>query len=285
MRFQLYSGLVRDKKWYNFAEIERLQGGSLTLLKGGDKTGAARILNLLKGSLKKLYTENDEEYELTEKDYRDIKTIDTWKIGYEQIKLFTGEKYPVFEENFLCTTCSRPGREFYTKVNESWEKLIEEGFVVEHFQQEPDEKITVKLPKPFVVEGERTVVGGTFDEIVLSPMTVGDMLQIHHDTNSMKDDASEVYAIWDVSIVEVKGMNPRDLVLLKRMPDKFFSETYLNDPENQQAIIDKFENMRLGFDAVGRRISCRNCGEEVGRRLDFTNFFSPLLEKSSFRGN
>lgn len=279
MRIRLYSGIVREGKWYNHAEIEKLDGGGLTLLKGADRTGAARVLNLIKGSIKSVYTEGDEEYVLKSNDYKDFKAVDSWKIGYEQIKLFSKEKYPAFLENFFCGTCSSPGREIYTEVKESWEKLIEEGYVSEYFQEDKEFFTEIKLPVPFVVEAERTIVGGAFDTLRVEPLSIGDMLQIHHDTKAMKDDASQIYATWDASIVEVKGMSSQELNILKRNPKSFFSEKYLNDPENIQTLIDSFEDIRLGMDATGRRISCRNCGAEVGGRLDFTNFFSPFLQK------
>ena len=49
MRFRLYCGMVRNNEWYNYTEVQPLQGGVLAMLDGAEMTGAARILNLVKG--------------------------------------------------------------------------------------------------------------------------------------------------------------------------------------------------------------------------------------------
>lgn len=282
--FQLYSGLVRNGKWYNYAEVSPLPGGALALLEGGDKTGAAKTLNLVKGSITSLFDESGNEYVLTPKDYRDIKAVDSWKIGYEQIKLKTGESHPIFPEYFFCNVCSRPGDEKYTDIKESWQTLIDKGLIDEFYQEDMEENVEVNLPEPFTVEGNRTVVGGTFSKLIVRPITLGDMFTIHHDSNAMSDQANQIYATWDASIVEVCGMSETDFNIIKRSSQTYFSKKYLNSDANIDAMINAFDSIKLGFDGKDRKVSCKYCGSEIGGSLDFTNFFSLLLKKKSIQG-
>src|SRR4030042_5943677 len=113
MKFRLYCGLFRNGEWFNYCEVKPLKGGALALLEGQDKSGAARLLNLMKGSFSHLFTEEGKEFECKENDFLDLKVIDTWKIGYEQIKLATGNDYPIITENFFCPRCSKPETEHY----------------------------------------------------------------------------------------------------------------------------------------------------------------------------
>ena len=64
MRFRLYCGIVKDGEWYNYSEVVPLMGGVLSVLEGVEKTGASRVLNLMKGSIKSIFTEDGKEERL-----------------------------------------------------------------------------------------------------------------------------------------------------------------------------------------------------------------------------
>jgi hypothetical protein len=278
-RFRLYCGLVRFGEWYNYAEVHPLTGGVIAMLEGGERTGAARLLNLMKGSVTSFFTEDGKEHVLLPSDYEDIKVVDSWKIGYEQIKLKTGETHPVIPEFFLCPRCSQPRREQYTSVNESWQELIEKGLIEEIFMDSPEFNYEVKLPDPIVIQSMKTVAGGTFDTIVMKPLSIGDMLRIHRNPDAMSSDANMIFAQWDAELVEVKGMAERDFNLIKRNPTQSFSRKYFGTDANQEAIEEAQDLNIVGIKADNRIIYCKNCGNEIREGLDFTNFFSLLLPK------
>jgi hypothetical protein len=278
-RFRLYCGLVRNGSWYNYAEVHPLTGGVLAMLDGGEKTGAARLLNLMKGSVKSFFTEDGQEYILQSSDYEDIKVMDSWKIGYEEIKLKTGETHPIIPESFLCTRCSLPRREQYTNVNESWQSLIEAGMIDEIFLDSPNDTYEVTLPDPIEIQSMKTVAGGTFDTIVMRHATIGDMLRVHRSPEAMSSEANMICAMWDATIVEVKGMSQKDFNILKRNPAQSFSKKYFNTDANQEAIEEAQEINNVGLSAKYRIIYCQNCGNEIREGLDYTNFFSLLLPK------
>jgi len=281
-KFRLYCGLVRNGKWYNYTEINPLTGGVLTMLDGQDKSGAVRLINLMKGSTKKFLTEDGEEYELKPEDYNDMYVADTWKIGYEAIKLFSNNPYPIIPENFYCPRCSMPKMERFTEVNESWQKLIEDGKIDEFFLNNPDPTFDVDLPDPIVIQPGRTIAGGSFTHVTRRPVIMADAVAIHKDPFIMSNEASVVYAIWDASIVKIEGMSERDLNIIKRIPDQSFTKKYI---AISQANIDAMDQSDadniLGIDAPTRKISCQFCNNEIGGYLDMTNFFLPLLPKRS----
>lgn len=283
MRFQLYCGLTRGGKWFNYTEVEPLQGGVLAMLEGAEMTGAARLLNLIKGSIKKLYTEDGEEYEMKPSDYEDIKVHDSWKIGYEQIKLRTKSEYPIISENFYCGRCSQPKREQYTTVEESWAKLIEDGILDEIFLLNSDDTFEVELPDPIVIPAGKTFSGGTFSTIRMRHLTIGDMLKIHRNADAMSTQANLIRATWDASLVGVDGLAERDFNRLINNPNKSFSGSFLNSDENLEAVEAAMEENVIGIDASRRVIYCKNCGNMIREGMDYTNFFLPLLPKKSNR--
>lgn len=282
-RFRLYCGISRDGKWLNHTEVEPLQGGVLAMLDSAEKSGAARLMNLMKGSVKTLYTEDGEEYQMKPSDYDDIAVADTWKIGYEAIKLRTGEEYPVIPEAFYCEQCSRPKMEKYTKVNESWQKLIEDGIIDEIFLQNPDITFDVELAEPIVIPAGKTFGGGTYEVLVMKHMSLGDMLRIHRNQEALANEASMIRASWDATIVKIKGMNEADFNRIMKIPGQSFSKKYLTSEANQNAIEKAMDDNVVGLDAWRRVVYCENCGNELRGELDFTNFFSPLLPKKSNR--
>ena len=285
MKFRLYCGIKRDGEWFNYCEIKPLKGGSLALLEGSDKSGAARILNLVKGSVSKFLTEDGKEIEPKESDILNLKVVDTWKIGYEQIKLATGEEYPVIAENFFCHRCSRPESEHYTLVEESWEKLIEEGFMDETFLENPDWTYDVNLPIPVEIAQSKAIVGGTFDHIIMDPLSLGDMLKIHKNSEAMESEANMIYATWDAMLLKIPAVTDKDLNILKRVSGQSFSRRYFQDNENIEAIENAENANMLGVDAKDRKIACQHCHEEIGGYLDLSNFFLPLLQKKSSRNH
>ena len=126
---KLYGGLKINDKWFNHVIVEPLKGGAIALIDGVDKSGAARLLNLIKSTVTKLYTENGEEYLLKENDYTKLPYADAWKIALQYIKDFSGEGS--FTEHHFCNICSSPGSERYTEITENWNELIEVGYIEE----------------------------------------------------------------------------------------------------------------------------------------------------------
>ena len=283
-KFRLYAGIVRNGKWFNHAVVHPLIGGTMVMLDSNDKSGAARLLNLMKGSIEAFYTEEGEEYKLQSQDYLDIKAVDTWKIGYEVIKLVTGETHPIITENFYCPRCSRPKYEHYTEVKESWQTLIDKGLILEIFLQDPKEvKFKIELPEPVIVEGGKMTVGGEFNELVMQLVTLGDMLKIQKDPNAMATEANLTYATWDKAIVNIPGITEKDLNILRMLDDTYFTKKYITSQRNHDAINQAWDDNIPGIDAFKRSVMCTNCGAEIGGYLDFTNFFSPLLPKRTDR--
>lgn len=283
MRFRLYCGIVRNGTWYNHTEVIPLEGGVLAMLEGGERTGAARLLNLMKGSIKSLYTEDGQEHEMMPDDYLDLKVADTWKIGYEAIKLKTGEAHPIIPESFFCKRCSTTYNEKYTDVKESWQKLIDDGLIDEIYLDSPEFTFEVELPDPIEIEASRTIMGGNFDTVTMKHMTLGDMLMLHRNQEAQESQANSIYATWDAMLVGVKGLSEKDFNIIKRIPGKSFSRKYFSTDANQEAISDAIDNNVVGWDDRDRVVYCRHCGNAIWGGLDVTNFFSPLLPKKSNR--
>jgi hypothetical protein len=285
-RFRLYCGLIREGKWFNYSEVNPLTGGVLALLDSVDKSGAARLLNLVKGSTCSYFTEDDEEYKLKPEDYSHIYVADSWKIGYEQIKLTTGEDFPIIPENFYCSRCSLPNMERFTEVGESWQKLIDDGLIDEIFLNNMDTTFDVELPDPIVIPAGRTIGGGTFTSITRRQLTLGDMQKVHKDPAAMSSEAAMIYSLWDASIVKISGMAEREFNILKRTPGESFSKKYIaGSQKNYDAMEDADIKNAVGIIAADRRVTCKFCGEEIGGYIDSTNFFSPLLPKKSLRSH
>lgn len=282
-KFQLYCGIVRGGLWLNYTEVHPLTGGVLAMLDGAEKSGAARLLNLMKGSITSVFTESGEEYVLKPNDYEDLRVVDTWKIGYEAIKLKTGETHPVIPEHFFCNVCSRPKSEQYTPVNESWQKLIDEGMIDEFYLTNSDFTFEVELPDPIELPPNKTFTGGNYRTITMQHLSLGDIIKVHRDPNAMASEANMIRATWDVAIVKIHGMSDADFNRIKRIPDQSFSKKYLNTEANQTAVEEAMDNNVVGIDAWRRIVYCKNCGNELREGLDYTNFFSPLLPKKSNR--
>lgn len=283
--FRLYCGLMRDGDWFNYAEIVPLEGGVLAMLDGTDKTGAARLLNLMRGSVKKLYTEDRKEYEMKQEDYNDLYLPDTWKIGYEQIKNTTRNDYPIIPENFFCDVCSSPHNERFTKVEESWQKLIEDGLIDEKFLDNYEDVFyEVELPNPITVEPNKTIIGGDFYKLKLRQLRISDMAKIHRNREALENSALMVYLTWEASIVDVIGLNERDFNVIKRIPNGNFVQKYIAYcNENIDALRDAIDENSVGIIPDDREVVCKYCGAPIGGGLDFTNFFLPLLPKKSNR--
>lgn len=279
--FQLYIGLVRGNDWYNHATVGTIRGGSLAVLDSADRKGTSRLLNLIKGSCKSLFTEDGKELVLKDSDYHDLKVEDSWKIALESICEFTGQEFPMIEEHFFCKTCSSPGNERYTETNESWNKLIEDGFIDEHFLDKPDCSWKTELPVGFKIEANRLMQGGDFNKIVREPITLGQMIKLQNIPTLMNSEASLTYAVWDAQIKSIDGMDKRDLnIHVKRDPKDSFCRKHLIDNADIEAMDDQ---PPIGIDAKFRQVSCKFCNTEIGGYLDFTNFFSFLSVKKSGR--
>jgi hypothetical protein len=284
-KFRLYCGLAREGRFFNHTEVNPLKGGSLAMLNTVDKSPAARLLNLIKGSVDKLYTQEGEEYVLRSEDYTQIAVMDSWKIGYEQIKATTRNQYPIITEFFYCPRCSMPKAERFTEIKESWQQLIDDGILFEIYLDSIDEmQYEVNLPEPIVIQSMKTIAGGSFNKIFRRHPTLGDSLKIHQTPSMMQTEVTIKYGIWDTTIVGIDGMPERDFNVLIRNPSHSFSQKYIADSqENIDAMDDADEEHMIGINARGRTISCQYCGYEIGGELDSSNFFSPLLPKSYIR--
>lgn len=281
-QFKLYNGVERGGEWYNYSVVKPLQCGGLGMLEGQNKTGAAKLFNLIKNSVDCLYTGAGKELPLEKpEDFLQLAVIDCWKIGYEQIKLTTKDNYPIIPENFFCPRCSLPGKENYTRVEESWQKLIEEGMIDEYFAEEPDSSFWVDLPDPIEIESLRNVAEGQYHEIRIRQLLLGDMIRIHKDQRALESEANMIYACIDACLVEIKGMSAKDFNIVKRSPGDYFSQKHIMTVENTEKIQDVTEVNLLGVDPGDRSIICKTCGEEIGGELDHTNFFQLLLRRKS----
>jgi hypothetical protein len=278
---RLYAGLIRNNKWYNYVKLKNLEGGALVLLDTNDNSSTARLINLMRESVDSLYDKDGNKYTMQDDDFLDLNVDDSWKIGYEQIKSTTRQEFPVIEENFLCRRCSTYDVLQYTRVNESWQKLIDKGLIDEVFLDEPKFEFTIKFENPIIIEGVGKIAGGIFEEIVMKYLTLGDMLSLQKDKLANESEANRTYSGWDKSIVKINGIPEKDLNTLKRLPGTFFSKKYLNSTENINAVCEGVHLNRIGVIADDRKIYCKNCNEEIGGSLDYTNFFSPLSPRIS----
>ncbi len=283
MKTRLYVGLYREDKWFRHAEIKTIRGGSLSFLDGADKTGAARVYNVLLNTVTTLYDENDEAYEMQDLDYGDIKVVDTWKICREALKQMNNTDTFSFAEYFFCHVCSNIGAERYTSVTEDWDQLIEEGFIDEFFlegDETPD--FWTKLPLGISIQGTKNIRGGEFTKLKRTLLDIGDLLKIQKNQWATKSEANMICAVWDATIVEIEGMPERDFnVLVRRGHNESFCKNFLVNQEDINAMEEADEKVQVGMDARDRSVSCSYCREEIGGYLDFTNFFQSLLSKKS----
>ncbi len=280
---RLYVGLVRDGKWFNYVNMEEILGGGLAVLDGADKSGAARLLNLIRHAVKTLSTSNGEEYILQEKDYLALKHEDCWKIGLECMKQFTGLNNPKFEEYFYCKVCSRQGLERYTKVEESWFDLIEKGWVDEHFLDNPEEiSYWTELPVGIEIEGGRAYQGGHYTRIRRESLSIGALISLASIQEAQQSEAHTLYHTWDAQITEIDGMSERDFnSLVKRNQRDSFTKKYLMHNDDLEAMANEENQSKIGIDASFRPVQCENCHTNIGGYLDFSNFFQLLLPRKS----
>lgn len=283
MKTKLYVGLKREGKWFRYAEIDKVKGGSLAVLDGADKSGAARLTNLIKASVFKLYNEADEVYELKEQDYQAIKIADSWKLSREIIKKMQNIESFIFPEFFFCDVCSSPGREKYTEINEDWDELVAQGFMDEIYLEDDQEStFWVELPVGFEIPATRTFSGGLYTRIKRDHITLGNMIKIQKNNWAQESETNMICAVWDASIVEVEGMDQREFnVFVKRNTQDSFCKKYIVEQEDIDAMRDSDEENDIGYIAESRSVSCKNCHEEIGGYLDFTNFFHLLLSQKS----
>jgi len=279
--FQLYCGLVRDGKWYNYAEVVPIEGGVLSIMDGLDKSGAGYMLKVVEGSVKTLSTKDGETLDLRPEDYQDLKGKDGWKISEEAAKLFLGKNDIISNEHFFCPRCSSSKNEKYTQINESWQKLVEKGFIDENFLKDPSEfRWETELPTPIEIKPlQGHVTGGTYTRIVREILSIGQMIRLSKDNWAAQTEANMLCATWDAEIVEVVGLSERELNILKRNNQENFSKKYLKDQSNIEAMLNS--ERKIGYDAEFRRVMCKHCRAEIGGYLDFSNFFSFLSPKKS----
>jgi len=280
--FRLYCGLVRDGVWYNYAEVKPIEGGILSIMDGLDKSGAGYMLKVVEGSIDRLYSKDGEEsYDLRSEDYADLKGRDGWKICEEAGKLYLGKDKIVFDEYFFCHVCSTSRNEKYTHVQESWQDLVRKGLIDEVYLEDPSQfQWSTILPIPIEVKTiDNQVKGGTFTEIKRELLSIGQMIRLSKDNWASQTEANMLCATWDAEIVEVVGLDQRELNILKRNNQENFSKKYLKDQANIDMMLNT--DRKVGYQAEFRKVSCKHCRNEIGGYLDFTNFFSFLSPKKS----
>lgn len=280
---QLYMGQVHNGKWFNHTEIEEIKGGSLAVLDSEDRSGSARLFNLVNSAVKSLYSAENEKYEMSPKDYEDLKVEDCWKVAMEVMKAFRGTPYPVIEEYFHCPICSRSGRDRYTQIAESWHKLIEDGIVDENYAERKDPSWWTTLPRGIEIQGTKSFPGGTFRRIRRESITIGELIRIQNTPSLTSNESNLINAVWDCEIKEIEGMNEKDLnIYVKRNIKDGFCKKYLIHQEDIETMAA--EGTKYGLDATNREVRCKYCHHDIGGYLDFTNFFSFLFPKRSGRG-
>lgn len=281
-KFRLYGGLVRDGKWFNFAEVERVKGGGLAVMDGVDKSGAARFYNLIKGSMPSLFSGDGDEYQMNDNDYKDLFISDVWLIAKESMKKITNKEKFIIKESFYCKVCSSVGNERYTQVEECWDDLIEDGMIDEFFLEEEKFTYVTELPIGIVIEPTRSFQGGTFTRILRRPLTLGDMIKIQKNSFAQESEANMLFVSWDASIIEIEGMGQNEINrYIKRASQDSFSKKYIVEPDDHEAMIESDEEFKIGINADERPVTCSRCNEEIGGSLDFTNFFQSLLPVKS----
>ncbi len=286
MRTKLYVGLKRNNIWYNYADVNKIYGGGLAVLDGVDKSGAARLLSLIKKSVTSLFSEKGEELVLKDYDYFDLYAVDAWKISREAMKKINNVESLIFPEFFYCHLCSLIGSEKYTEVNEDWEELARNprSGVSEYFLEEGDEPFYwTELPIGIHVPAMgNTVREGTYTRIKRRPHTLGDLLRLPKNQWARETETNMICATWDMSIVEIEGMLDTEFqILVKRNPFDSFSKQYIVNQEDQNAMETSESQFKLGLDPEYREIICKYCGNIISGHFDFTNFFQSLLPKRS----
>lgn len=274
---KLYGGLKIDDKWYNYCKVESLDGGAIALVDGVDKSGAARLMNLIKSTVKFLYTENGDEYELKENDYHKLPYADAWKIALQYIEDFSEDG--TFTEHHFCNVCSSPGQERYTQVNENWNQLIKDGFIDEHYLIEPVFTWDVELEDGFEIKATGEFKGGLFHKVTMGHLTMGDMLKVSNLPDLKMNESVMVSGLIDSQLKSIDGMNQKDFnVYVKRSLRDSFSKKYIKSMKDQSLLLD---GMPIGINANERPVTCKYCNSEIGGGLDFTNFFSAVLKPKS----
>jgi hypothetical protein len=280
--FRLYGGIERNGKWYNHAELEKLTGTTLAMLDLPDQTSVALLLNIIKNCLKKVFTASGEAFELRESDYLDIFFNDAWRICYELMKVVNHNEHTVIPEYFMCPRCSKMGDERYTKVEECWQDLIDKGLMDEHFFESFEQvRMPIKLAHGLEIPDIGNMKGGLFKEIVMTPRTIGEVLDVVHTPGCLENHARMVFAMWDIGIKEVKGLSMKELNILKRNLADSFTKKYITSNDDLDILNDAIP--KFGIDASPRRVNCKVCGGQIGGFLDFTNFFDFLFSRKSNR--
>ncbi len=285
MSTKLYIGLEINGVWFKYANVTPIKGGSLAVLDGADKTGAARLLNLVKKSVTTFSNGAGEEHILTDMDYLNIYVTDSWKIAREAMKKINGKENLIFPEFFYCDVCSSMGHEKYTEVNEDWDVLVEQGLIDEIYLDESESPFYwTELPLGIEIESTKTMVGGTFNKIKRELLSMGKMMKLQKNKWASETEANMIFAAWDASIVEIEGMGEREFnVFVKRNPMKSFCKQYIVYQEDQDAMNLSEDEFKVGIIAEDRTVTCKHCQAEIGGYLDFTNFFQFLLPKKSAR--
>ncbi|MDA3900066.1 MAG: hypothetical protein PF637_06055 [Spirochaetes bacterium] len=285
--FRLYAGIEIDGDWYNYATLkDEIEGGTLSLLDSEDHSTSKKMKLMIGKSVDKLYTENGQEIEIKENQLGYIKLVDGWKFGMEIRKLVERTDYPTFQESFFCQNCSRPKRERYTVVEESWNRLIEDGILFEHYLTDPLQmRWETVLPRPVTLSSKGVSGGKTIEVITRELLNLDDLARIEATPELLVSEASYVYAIWDSEIQYIEGFEKRDMnVYVKNDLTNSFSRRYITNDENIDAMSERIE---IGLDGTYRNIKCEVCGKSISGKdmggLVFTNFFDFIMRKKSPR--
>jgi len=284
MREQLYVGIVRNGEWFNYAEVEDIKASGLSLLDSADTTSGGRLLKLLETSVKNVYTEMGTEYKLQKKDYFDFCVVDGWKISRMVMRQIIKKDKLVFPEYFFCRICSSSsGIERYTKIEEDWDDLIKDGQIEEIYLEKKDQMLyEVDLPDGVTIESSATLLGGNFKKIVRRYLNIGDLIDINKSNEAMQNEIAQMNAFWDATIEDVPGMSKREFdIFVRRWKKEHFCRKYITSQDDHEAMFQAEIDNRVGMHPTYRNIRCEYCHADLSERMDFTNFFQPLLPNIS----
>lgn len=273
---KLYVGLMDNGKWYNKFEFKDIEGGLRKALNIKAPTLTLLMFKFIQSSISHLYDDEGNSIELTQDLYGRIAFIDGFAVGRAAQKHFTGEDYPEFYEYMRCDRCSKGSVSHYVEIKESWDKLIEKGFIEEIFAKSHSEsEWTVELDEGLDISGQ------SYHKFHCHMATFDDILAIT-DNPEFETEIDFQNAMCDSEIYLIEGMDEKTLNMEKRKAGfgKFLSRYVKND--NQWDSIEKAKP-KLGIIAEDRPVKCDQC-RGVIRGYDLKNFFFFLTPTQNQNG-
>lgn len=293
---RLFCGIEIGETWYNHASlkpIDEIKGKLISAFDNTELTTGRIVEEMCSLAVDRVYphipgdpSKADEEMgvALTPAQILELKMDDGFSIGFELIKGLKRDEYFTFSESFRCDMCSRV-RESYTTVEESWQRLIDDGFIEVVYLDSPEGlKWEHSLPVLVQFSESGQMKGMTIDKITREKLSIYQVKQIQSDAE-FDTPIKRSFAYIDQSICAIPGFAPKDLnVYVKRNLRSSFARKYLSHYDNLEELQ---KTPIVGFNGDYRHVACKDCGREIGREvsggLDFTNFFECLIPRRSRR--